>query len=83
MRENVGEEPIMKPLISTLVPAYNAEVRISDTLHSAIVQTWESKEIIVVADGSTDRMLAVAQQFESDQLRVVNHKNQGAAATRN
>ena len=73
----------MKPLVSILIPAYNAEAWISDTLRCAIAQTWESKEIIVVDDGSTDRTLAIARKFESDQLRVVTHRNQGAASTRN
>ncbi len=73
----------MKPLVSILIPAYNAEAWISDTLRSAIAQTWERKEIIVVDDGSKDQTLAVARQFESDQLKVVTQKNQGAAATRN
>ena len=73
----------MKPLVSILIPAYNAEAWISDTLRSAIAQTWEQKEIVVVDDGSTDGTLAIARQFESSQLRVVTHENQGAAATRN
>jgi len=73
----------MKPLVSILIPAYNAEAWISDTLRCAIAQTWEPKEIIVVDDGSTDQTLAVARKFESDQVRVHTHKNQGAAATRN
>jgi glycosyltransferase involved in cell wall biosynthesis len=73
----------MKPLVSILIPAYNAEAWISDTLRSALAQTWEPKQIIVVDDGSTDRTLAIARQFESDQLRVFTHKNQGASATRN
>src|SRR5271154_3546532 len=73
----------MKPLVSILIPAYNAETWISDSLRSAIAQTWERKEIIVVDDGSTDQTLTVARQFESDQLKVVTQKNQGAAATRN
>ncbi len=72
----------MKPLVSILIPAYNAEAWISDTLRSAIAQTWERKEIIVVDDGSKDQTLAVARQFESEQVRVVTQKNQGAAATR-
>jgi glycosyltransferase involved in cell wall biosynthesis len=74
---------MMKPVVSILIPAYNAEPWISDALHSAIAQTWEPKEIIVVDDGSTDRTLAIARQFESAQLRVVAQKNQGAAAARN
>ena len=77
-----GKEP-MRPLVSILIPAYNAEQWIADTLRSAIAQTWERKEIIVVDDGSTDRTLAVARQFESEQVRVVAHEHQGAAATRN
>lgn len=73
----------MKPLVSILIPAYNAEAWISDTLRSAIAQTWERKEIIVVDDGSKDNTLAIARGFESEQLKVVTQKNQGAAATRN
>jgi glycosyltransferase involved in cell wall biosynthesis len=73
----------MKPLVSILIPAYNAEAWISDTLRSAIAQTWERKEIIVVNDGSKDQTLAIARQFESNSLKVVTQENQGAAAARN
>jgi glycosyltransferase involved in cell wall biosynthesis len=73
----------MKPLVSILIPAYNAEAWISDTLRSAIAQTWDRKEIIVVDDGSRDETLAVARHFESGQLKVVTQTNQGAAAARN
>jgi glycosyltransferase involved in cell wall biosynthesis len=74
---------MMQPLVSILIPAYNAQEWIADTLRSAIAQTWERKEIIVVDDGSTDQTLAVARQFESKDVRVVREKNHGAAATRN
>ena len=73
----------MKPLVSILVPAFNSEEWIADTLESAVAQTWNPKEIIVVDDGSTDRTLAVAQRFERRGVRVVSQKNQGAAAARN
>ncbi len=73
----------MTPLVSILIPAFNAQDWIADTLRSAIAQTWPRKEIVVVDDGSTDQTLAIARQFESDSLRVVTQKNQGAAATRN
>src|ERR1017187_8423307 len=73
----------MKPLVSILIPAYNAQAWISDTLRSAITQTWQQKEIIVVDDGSTDQTLTIARQFESDSVRVFTQKNQGAAAARN
>src|SRR5271169_3846889 len=73
----------MKPLVSILIPAYNAEPWISDTIQSAIAQTWPRKEIIVVDDGSKDRTAAVAQRFASSEVTVVSVENQGAAAARN
>src|SRR5947208_13826057 len=73
----------MTPLISILIPAYNAEAWIGDTIRSAMAQTWPRTEIIVVDDGSTDQTLARARQFESQGVRVVGQKNQGASAARN
>jgi glycosyltransferase involved in cell wall biosynthesis len=74
---------IMKPFVSILIPAFNSQEWIGDTLRSAIAQTWPHKEIIVVDDGSTDPTLAIARQFESESVRVFTQKNQGAAAARN
>jgi glycosyltransferase involved in cell wall biosynthesis len=79
----VGEVVNLKPLVSILIPAFNAKEWIADALHSAVAQTWDRKEIIVVDDGSTDRTLEIARQFESDCVRVFTQKNQGAAAARN
>src|SRR6266436_5604027 len=79
----VGEATILKPLVSILIPAFNAQEWIADTLRSAVAQTWEQKEIIIVDDGSTDQTLAIARRFESEKIRVVTQKNQGAAAARN
>jgi glycosyltransferase involved in cell wall biosynthesis len=73
----------MKPLVSILIPAFNAQQWISGTLQSAIAQTWENKEIIVVDDGSTDNTLTMARHYESMGVHVVTQKNQGAAAARN
>src|SRR5258708_1591981 len=73
----------MKPLVSILIPAYNAEEWIADTLRSAVSQTWPRKEIIVVDDGSTDQTAATASRFASNGVRVITVKNQGAAAARN
>jgi glycosyltransferase involved in cell wall biosynthesis len=73
----------MKPLVSILIPAYNAEKLISYTLQSALAQTWSRKEIIVVDDGSTDRTFAVAREFASSNVAVVSQQNKGAAAARN
>jgi glycosyltransferase involved in cell wall biosynthesis/peptidoglycan/xylan/chitin deacetylase (PgdA/CDA1 family) len=71
------------PLVSILIPVFNGEGYIAETLRSAIAQTWERKEIIIVDDGSTDQTPAILRQFESDQVHVVTQKNQGAANARN
>src|SRR4051794_37841011 len=73
----------MAPLVSILIPAYNAERWIADTLRSALSQTWPRKEVIVVDNGSTDNTLAVARKFESSVIRVVSQCKRGASAARN
>jgi len=71
------------PLVSILIPSYNAQEWIADTIRSALAQTWPRTEIIIVDDGSTDATLAIARQFESQYVRVISQKNQGASAARN
>ena len=73
----------MNHLVSILIPAYNAQDYLAETLRSAAAQTWSRKEIIVVDDGSTDHTLEIARQFESPTVRLVTQNNQGAAAARN
>jgi glycosyltransferase involved in cell wall biosynthesis len=72
----------LKPLVSILIPAYNAEATIADSIKSAIAQTWQRKEIIVLNDGSKDRTEEQARRFSS-KVSVVSTANQGAAAARN
>ena len=73
----------MEPLISILIPAYNAESFIADAIRSAVGQSWPRKEVVIVDDGSRDETLRVAQQFASPAVQVVRQDNQGAAAARN
>ena len=73
----------MEPLVSILIPAYNAESWVSSTIASALAQTWSRIEVIVVDDGSTDGTLSAARRFASKKVAVVSQPNQGAAAARN
>jgi len=73
----------LKPLVSILIPAYNAEGWIAESIQSAIAQTWERKEIIVIDDGSTDRTAEMARQFASKEVKVVSTENQGLCAAVN
>ena len=73
----------MNPLVSILIPAYNAGEWVADTIRSALAQTWERKEIVIVDDGSSDETLLIARQFECDSVRVFTQTHRGAASARN
>jgi glycosyltransferase involved in cell wall biosynthesis len=73
----------MEPLVSILIPAYNAEKYISETVKSALAQTWPKKEIIIVDDGSRDDTVKIARQFSSPTVSIVTQPNSGASVARN
>jgi glycosyltransferase involved in cell wall biosynthesis len=73
----------MRPLVSILIPAFNSEEWIADTIRSALNQSWPSKEIIVVDDGSRDKTSSIARRFASKTVRVVSQENLGCCAARN
>jgi len=71
------------PLVSILVPAYNAVRWIEEALRSAIDQTWSRKEIIIVDDGSSDNTASVVRPHECSFVKLVAQEHQGAARARN
>ena len=74
---------MQQPLVSILIPVYNAEPWLAQTLESALGQTWGNLEIIVVDDGSRDGSLALARKYAGTRLQVLAQPNGGAAAARN
>jgi glycosyltransferase involved in cell wall biosynthesis len=74
----------MSRLVSVLMPAYNAERWIRQSVASALEQTWSNVEVIVVDDASTDETLAILGQMASPRLKVLRQpNNRGASAARN
>ena len=73
----------MPPLVSILIPAYNAEKWIAQTLASAVGQDYPRKEVILVNDGSSDRTLEIAKSFASESVKIVSQPNAGGPAARN
>ena len=69
--------------VSILIPLYNSEKYIAETIESALNQTYTNIEIIVVDDGSSDNSLNIASKFESDIVRVFSKENKGASSARN
>ena len=70
------------PLVSVIIPAYNAEKYIKETVESALAQTWPAKEIIVVNDGSTDGTAEILRCYDQ-QIKVIDQANQGLSSARN
>lgn len=62
------------PLVSVIVPAFNAETTLRQSLQSALSGTYENIEIIVVDDGSTDATADSAQQFADAEKRMRVHR---------
>ena len=73
----------MNPLVSVIVPAYNAAPWIQGSVRSVLAQTHEHIEVIVVNDGSTDDTLARVLAIDDRRLRVVDQANAGVSAARN
>lgn len=69
-------------LASIVIPAYNAEKYIRETIDSALAQTYKNKEIIVVDDGSTDRTPEILEEYGS-KILVVRQSNKGSAGACN
>ncbi|MCU1244768.1 MAG: hypothetical protein QOF83_1710 [Solirubrobacteraceae bacterium] len=70
------------PLISVMIPAYNAAPYLAEAIESAFAQTYEPLEVIVVDDGSDDGTLEVAQAF-GDRVRAIRQTRGGNGAARN
>ena len=73
----------MPELVSILIPAYNAEKWIGETIRSALNQTWTRTEIIIVDDGSSDGTAEIARSFKGSSLKVITQQNAGPCVARN
>ncbi len=75
--------PNNTPLISIIIPAYNAELYIQQAINSVLNQSYRHVEIIIVNDGSNDSTEAVAGQFSDPRIRIISQPNGGMSNARN
>lgn len=74
---------IAAPKISVIIPLYNTENYIEETLHSILNQTFSDIEVIIVNDGSTDRSLEIVNSIKDNRIIAITQLNQGQSVARN
>lgn len=76
---------ISQPLVSIIVPCYNAEKYVEECINSVILQDYKNWECIIINDGSSDNTLDLINKFKEkdDRIRVISQENAGLSATRN
>ena len=71
------------PKISVVVPAYNSQSTILETIYSVLQQSFSDFELIVINDGSTDKTLRLLSTVNDARLKVYSYPNGGLPAARN
>jgi glycosyltransferase involved in cell wall biosynthesis len=71
------------PLVSVIIPIYNGEKTIKETIESVLNQSFTDFELIVINDGSIDKTLAVLETIDDSRLKVFSFPNAGVSVSRN
>ncbi|WP_414622130.1 glycosyltransferase [Calothrix sp. CCY 0018] len=69
--------------ISVIVPVFNGEKTIEETINSILNQTFQNIEIIIINDGSTDATLETIKNISDSRIKVFSYPNAGLSASRN
>lgn len=70
-------------MISIIVPVYNKELYIKDTINSILKQTFKNFELLLINDGSTDNSLPIIKSFKDNRIKIININNSGVSNARN
>lgn len=70
-------------MISVIIPLYNKEKQITNTLQTVLNQTYKDFEIVIVNDGSTDNGIAEIENVKDSRIRIIHQQNAGVSAARN
>ena len=70
-------------LVSVIVPVYNVQQYIAQTVSSVLAQTYSNFELLIIDDESPDRSVEICQQFQDSRIKIISQKNRGLAGARN
>lgn len=73
----------VEPMVSVIMPAYNAENYIAVAIESVLIQNYRNFELVIINDGSTDNTDKIVHGFKDEKIRYLWQKNRGLAATHN
>ncbi len=73
----------MNTFISVIIPLYNKENKIKNTIYSVLSQNYKNFEIIVIDDGSTDKSLRIVKEINDNRIKIFTKKNGGVSDARN
>lgn len=72
-----------KPYFSVVIPLYNKQSHVKETIQTVLAQTFQDFEIVVVNDGSKDDSVKIVQSIEDRRIRIIHQENQGVSVARN
>lgn len=79
----MNTQPSAMPLVSVIMPAYNAEKWLRDAAGSVLAQSFVDLELIIINDGSTDATPRIARDIADPRVRVIDKPNGGVSVARN
>lgn len=82
MSKDIDQERMKQPLVSVIIPVFNAGSTLRRAINSVLHQSYSALELIVIDDGSTDDSLEICRSY-GNRLRCLQQENRGASAARN
>ena len=71
------------PVVSVIIPVYNGEKTIQETIEAVLNQTLSDFELLIINDGSQDATVEIVERFQDTRLKIFSYPNAGLAASRN
>ncbi|MEK1310452.1 glycosyltransferase family 2 protein [Limosilactobacillus fermentum] len=82
--KTTNNEKLLSGLVSIIMPCYNGEKFIKETIESVLAQTYTSWELLIIDDGSKDSSVDIIKSYQQDQrIKLIQQANAGSAAARN